>query len=331
MSEEEFIKRWDSERPMYEAWGYHVVETIMTRLAPAITPVSTDIFIKIPPKPRMKDHGSLLDKAFHRKKPYKDPYAEITDKVGVRFVVLLQSEIEKVATVITGVGDWTASKDKDFELEQEQNPLQFDYQSVHYVVKANRDIDVKVDGKTVRVQQGTPCEIQVRTLLQHAHSEVSHTIYKPKVDVTPRAKRAIAKSMALIEATGEFFEQVTAEIASATRDSRSLAESLASLYRSATKREPVTAKAGVLIIETLLPMLGKDPAARVEQMLKAKGFIGDAVAGRAATRYLYRQPAILLVYLLVLEAPGRLKAAWPLSADDIRPIFTDLGLNFDKY
>ena len=49
----------------------------------------------------------------------------------------------------------------------------------------------------------------MRTLLQHAHSELTHdTIYKPSVVQTPAMLRAAAKSMALIEATGDYFEEL---------------------------------------------------------------------------------------------------------------------------
>src|SRR3546814_12228521 len=39
---------------------------------------------------------------------------------------------------------------------------------------------------------GTPCEVQLRTLLQHAHSQLTHdTIYKPKTIASSHTKRFV--------------------------------------------------------------------------------------------------------------------------------------------
>lgn len=58
-------------------------------------------FLKQPATPRIKEKTSLIDKAFHRKeKSYNNPYQEIEDKVGIRFVVLLTSDIDEVCEII---------------------------------------------------------------------------------------------------------------------------------------------------------------------------------------------------------------------------------------
>ncbi len=111
---------------MYEAWGNYVVNRIIHRTHDQITPFSVDIFLRVPPKSRLKADGSLLEKAFYRNKGYKDPYGDITDKAGVRFVVLLTSDIKIIEEAITECEEWEASKDRDYELEQEKHPIQFD-------------------------------------------------------------------------------------------------------------------------------------------------------------------------------------------------------------
>ena len=66
---------------------------------------------------------------------------------------------------------------------------------------------MKLEGVTI--PKGLTCEVQVRTLLQHAYSELSHSrIYKPSFDPDAKVKRVIAKSMALLETTDDFFEEV---------------------------------------------------------------------------------------------------------------------------
>jgi ppGpp synthetase/RelA/SpoT-type nucleotidyltranferase len=169
------------------------------------------MFLKIPPSPRVKDANSIIAKVFYRDKNYSNPYNDITDKVGIRYVVLLRSQINLIEDIITGNSQWTCSKDKDFEDEAEKNPEYFSYQSVHYIVRNNDGIDLE----NLNVPIGAPCEIQIRTLLQHAQSELTHdTVYKPKKAATPDVKRMAAKSMALIEVTDDIFDMVNRTIGS---------------------------------------------------------------------------------------------------------------------
>jgi putative GTP pyrophosphokinase len=203
--ETELLERWRNERSMYAAWGEFVSETLTAAVALEIYPAAVEMFFRIPLKSRTKEAPSLLAKAFHRGKQYKDPYADIEDKVGVRIVVLFSEEIRVVERAINDRPEWTAAKARDFEDERAERPFEFDYQSLHYVVRAK--LGVSRDG--IDVDPNTPCEIQVRTILQHAYSELTHdTIYKPSVQAQPDVKRAAAKSMALIEATDDYFAQV---------------------------------------------------------------------------------------------------------------------------
>src|SRR5665213_1537544 len=125
MTEEEFLEHWYQERPIVEAWGKFVTQRLMEEIAPLVTPVSADIFIRIPAKPRLKGDGSLVTKAFYRGKGYVDPLGDITDKVGVRFVVLLAKEISIVCDAIEKCIDWEWSKDKDYEKEIANEPYEF--------------------------------------------------------------------------------------------------------------------------------------------------------------------------------------------------------------
>ena len=78
MTEDEFLERWNRDRPIVEAWGKFVAQKLTDKIAPLVAPIATDIFIRLPTKPRLKEDGSLLTKAFYRDKNYKNPYAEAT-------------------------------------------------------------------------------------------------------------------------------------------------------------------------------------------------------------------------------------------------------------
>ena len=310
---------------MFEAWGDAVVESIVDGLNGNLSALSADIFLRIPPKARLKADVSIVEKAFYRKN-YDDPYNQITDKVGVRFVVLLNSDLKMIEKVIEECDCWIASKDRDFEDEQKQNPIQFDYAAVHYVVYCKGDRTIA--GTDVR--DGTPCEVQVKTILQHAYSELTHdTIYKPRVDATPAMKRAAAKSMALIEATNDYFEDVTRQVAAVTSPERAATAALTPLYQQAVSLEPQTSRLEGLLLDAFQIDDLEHFASEVANMLAQSDFIGSRIAERANTKLLFRQPSILAAYYLAQSQGADLKEVWPLTEDELRPIFVDLGLAFD--
>lgn len=326
MNESEFIARWENEAPLYGAWGEFVTETITRELGAKISPQQTDYFLKIPPKPRVKERRSLLDKAFYRGKSYRDPYGQITDKVGVRFVVLLTSDIAEICSIVEASPLWSASRDRDYELERDEKPEFFGYQSVHFIVYAARDTGYG----GVTVPQGTPCEVQIRTLLQHAHSELTHdTIYKPQTTASSLAKRYCARSMALIEATDDFFLKVVEEIKLAGRPLEAAMDLLERTYRDKVGLEPEISRVNTLILDAFADKLGQDLGQSLNGFLAAKPYIPGTIGQHAQNRLLFRQPAILLLYYLASDTPRDTKRRWPLTPDELRPIYDDIGQNFD--
>ena len=323
MTEEEFLKRWRNERPMYEAWGQYVSERVVEEIRPRVKPVSTDLFLRIPIRPRLKSDGSFVAKAFYRDKPYTNPFDEITDKVGMRVVVLLPDDMLLVGKVIENCGEWDASKDRDHEEERRANPHIFTYQSDHYVVRARGD--KTIDG--IAVKSGTPCEIQVRTILQHAHSELTHdTIYKPSVVGTPQMLRAAAKSMALIEATSDYFQQLVHLIEDAVGPNKSLTLQLAELYFDVVGIHSDTTKAEGLLSEAYSDILGPtQDLVPVREFLTEKPYVAKRICERGASRLLFRQPRILLVYMAAITKPSEAQERWPFTEAELKPIFTDLG------
>jgi putative GTP pyrophosphokinase len=322
MTEEEFLERWHEQRPIVEAWGKFVAKTLMERIAPLVSPVKAEIFIRIPAVPRVKQDGSLITKAFYRDKNYKDPVNDITDKVGVRFVVLLAKEIPIICKAIEESTEWEWSKDKDYEKEIENAPYEFKYQSVHYIVRSRGE-----DIGGINVTAGTPCEVQVRTLLQHAHSEATHdTVYKPSVVRTPDMHRAAAKAMALIESTNDYFEELMALIGTTVQPNKELSKQMELLYREFVGTDPDATKAEGLLNDAYASFAGDKPVDAVRELVGQKPFIIDRIKERAPRKLLFRQPSILLAYLAVSKRSGDAKTAWPLTPAEVKPIFTDLGL-----
>src|SRR5882724_5185599 len=294
MTEAEFLERWRVEESIYTAWGDFILTCINEQLAAEIAPTELDCFIKVPVKPRLKKEATLVDKAFHRNKGYADPYADITDKVGMRFVVLLTIDITKVCSVIEDLRKfWIPSKDRDYEVERLAKPLEFSYQSVHYIVKAAADLD----HAGITIPAGIPCEIQVRTLLQHAHSELTHdTIYKPETTAKPEVRRAVAKSMALIEATDEFFVQAMGSLNSVVAMQTDLLTILTKTYTEGVGSPAGFERSNQLVIDAFAERLPADWQVAIPDFFRAKGFIFDRLKERHQGSYFFRQPVALLAY-----------------------------------
>ncbi len=321
--EEAFLTKWHDERAAYLAWGRHISSTISEALIPVIAPVSVSYFLKSAPVPRLKDDKKLIEKAFYRNKAYGDPYADITDKVGTRFVVLLGTQVKIVTAVLEGTEGWTWSRDRDYEREQSENPVAFEYAAVHYVVRPNSDTLVG----DVLVPAGTPCEVQVKTILQHAYSELTHdTIYKPQIQATPSMQRNAAKAMALLEATNDYFERVATDVASALSTVRDITNELSSVYRDVIGLEPSPTLLEGLLLEAYEATAQGDYVGRARTMLRDRPFLVDRIKAKVAERNpIFSQPSVLLAYMDVVDLGKRALRRWPLTPTEMEPILADLG------
>ena len=330
MNEQDILERWQADKPLYQAWAKFIAHEIETRLLPAIAPTPLEYFLKIPVEPRLKTDTSLIDKALYRQKSYENPYDDITDKVGMRYVVLLTTHIDTFCSIIESAechGFWNWSKDKDYEEERRAKPLEFSYQSVHYILRSKAGL--KIEGKDF--PEGLPCEVQIRTLLQHAHSELTHdTLYKPKTTAKPSVKRTVAKSMALIEATDEFFTQAMEDLASASEPQQRLLNYLSEAYRRGTGLEPGQERSNQLVIDSLIELLPQDQnvSAEIDAFFAAKNYIFERIKEQQGARHLFSQPTVLLAYFLADQKPSQTKEHWPIQSDDLSKIFSDLGAAF---
>jgi len=208
MSPASFGERLDALRPCLKEYGKYVIQRIMASLEATLTVEQYSQLIKVGPSFRVKDTLSAVEKI--ERKAYDDPVSQVTDVVGVRFVVLLDADIALVERAIVNCNAWTPRKDRSPLFEVHENPEVFDYQSTHFIVRANDDIKL---GDFV-VPRDTPCEIQIRTLVQHAYAEFVHDrVYKAGKEVPSNVRRLVARSMAMLESTDLIFSEAAEELA----------------------------------------------------------------------------------------------------------------------
>ena len=325
MTEEEFLQRWDLEAPSYKAWGDFVARSICDYLEASGINLST--FLKQSPSPRVKLKSSLIDKAFYRGKNYTDPFQDIEDKVGCRFVVLLIEHIDKIVEVISSFDQWDSTECRHFCQERDKDPLLFTYQSVHYVVRPKRDLSI--DGLVVKA--GTPCEIQIRTLLQHAYAELTHdAVYKAKALVEPKVHRTVAKSMALIETTDGFFSEVNNSLKFCNYDEQLFYTELEGLYFSHVKRRPMPQeKSSIVIFDAFRELFDENLISLLTKFWQRNAdleAIFDDISNKSP---LYSQSIIIFVVWLVKRKKHIVIRDWPISKRALEAIATDIGESLD--
>jgi putative GTP pyrophosphokinase len=217
------LNQFNSVKPELRIWGTYVDE----QLKNVVLSDPYDLnFVKIFPQNRLKSDQSFLFKALYRKRIYIDPILEIEDKIGTRVVLLKSDEIEKVAEVICNHIGWQSKITKNLKNELEDQPKLFDYQSLHIVVWPNDDYGYDGDKKVLT------CEIQIRTLLQHAFAEVSHdSAYKGPYKNDVEIIRHLAKSMALMEATDDYFTRIFTLMSDEQREYSNYTKELMRIYK----------------------------------------------------------------------------------------------------
>jgi ppGpp synthetase/RelA/SpoT-type nucleotidyltranferase len=326
MTELDFIEQWEADKPAYSAWGDAIVEEIKAQIAAADQ--DPQYFFKVPPIARLKENQSLVDKAFNRNKKYDDPYNDIEDKVGARFIVLLIDHIKKIQTIIETSDKWTFDACKHFDIEKMENPLLFTYQSVHYILKPKNDTIIA----GVNVSKNIPCELQIRTLLQHAHAELTHdAIYKSKNrTIQPEVHRTVAKSMALIETTDGFFTEVTEKLNNGPLEELNIIGRLDGVYLSKTDLVSLNQKSALIIWDEFQDLIDENLIDSIMKLVEGNLAIIQCIKQRYGESTFYQQSTILFVYWLLKKKKNRVISDWPISRDLLQLAANDLGISLAR-
>lgn len=310
MSAESFIEYLEINRTPLEAWGRFIASKIQSSL---IESGHSPALIKIPVMPRVKDTASAVGKI--GRKGYDNPILQMTDLVGIRFVVLLTEDIQSICDIISSEPSWMAEVSKDFLLEIESNTKSFDYQSKHYEIRPIEDF---VSGD-INVSKDLCCEVQIRTLLQHAYAEMVHdNIYKPKGLVTTSAERHVARSMALIETTDDLFSRTIKLLDDANAPRAALVKELDNIFKECVGEQYLAPdkKTSLLIIDAFSDVMVPEISRGVNELLNSKKYIARKIKDRALIKGLFSNSVILLVYWLVLNIDSvTIKARWPLPGN----------------
>jgi putative GTP pyrophosphokinase len=153
---------------------------------------------------REKDPEELREKITRDGEVPDDPLNCINDLAGVRIIAYFKSDVDKIVPLIEKEFkvDQTCSSDKRLS----SDPAHFGYASVHFVVKFRSEM-LKLPEYALFDKM--KCEIQVRTILQHAWAEIEHDIvYKSPAEIPFRVRRRFACLAGLLEIADREFESL---------------------------------------------------------------------------------------------------------------------------
>ena len=332
LNEAELKEEYEKRIPMLQALGNWVKNRIDSELEKELgNNGALQAFLKVPAIPRVKSVDSFLEKSLRRKQK-ENPLTETTDQVGLRYVVLLQKDVTMIGQIIQRQECWSCRQDRDFEQERLNNPDYFSYQSDHYIVFNNEALNI--DG--IQVPQNTPCEIQVRTLLQHAYAEMSHdTVYKPSISVpdadNKQARRALAKGSALIETTDGVFDEIDRYLEEYSQTINALLAKAAELYITLTGVIPNSqTNLGMLIADEYKELLS---AIKLEDMARIcnEPLYASVLKKKRESSVIYRDCVIILLFCLIDQNPTAVPKLWPFEQEYLRDLYSNIGMNPQAY
>lgn len=309
--------------PELEKWGKHVDTVLCEFLKDAF---SSCEHVQMKPSHRIKTLESYCEKVLIRK-PKKHPLLETTDKVGTRVVLLDTTDVNKVCKFIEQCEDWNVyDHAKSIDQIISEHPEEFAYLSEHYIVKPkqNYSAECEIDLLT--------CEIQVRTILQHAYAEISHdTMYKKDVSLNSQYKRMLASSMAFLEAADKNFVQIYSGMEENNDYRIKLQNHLITAYKTVI----TDYNESTYNVETTLPLANLlEESALIELNDNLDGFmqqnaelVKSAIISYKDDDILFCHPVIVMALYMILNNPNMLIENWPYNFDSLVHVVKGMGVS----
>ena len=311
--------------PLLEDWG----QTVDTVLIDYLDSLSLSIErVQKKPEHRVKKEDSYVSKVLYRKH-YSNPIKDATDKVGTRIVLLNLDDVYKVSEFIEKeCVVWECiEKSQDIEEIREHNPLEFSYQSNHFIVKP------KPDKYTAEQCDLLTCEIQVRTLLQHAYAETSHdTVYKKGHNGSPIVLRSLAVTMAFLETADEKIKKIYKDTQSMTTPKTALIDLMVEIYRKyvpAYKDSDYDAGIAESLLGLYEMSFYEQTVKELEQFVSDNSADIKAALSQEPLPFLYRQPIVIFAFYTIRKRQNYLMTNWPYTHDSLKQVAMSMNISGD--
>ncbi|MCP1220432.1 hypothetical protein NKW45_01060 [Acetobacter orientalis] len=153
---------------------------------------------------RVKTIKSFKEKLNRPGKSYSNPLKDIPDLCGCRIITYYADDVEKISSIINGEFDILEK-----ELSHQPDELEVDkfgYLSAHYIIRLGKARRNLIEWKKF---SSLHAEIQIRTVIQHAWSAISHEMqYKQESSVPSKLQRRLYRIAGLFELADEEFVKI---------------------------------------------------------------------------------------------------------------------------
>ena len=188
------VERYESLWPLYEGFALKLKSLIEDILG------ANKIKYQVV-ELRAKDVSSFKEKISRPGKSYNEPLTEITDLCGCRVIVYYHDDVDRVAEAIKA--EFRISEENLSRQPQVLEVDRFGYLSAHYIISIGK---LRTDLTEWRPYANLVAEIQVRTVIQHAWSAVSHALqYKQEAAIPSKLQRRLHRIAGLFELADEEF------------------------------------------------------------------------------------------------------------------------------
>lgn len=195
------ISTFDRERSVYSAFAARI-KTLVEDL------VGTGGISLHSVTARTKDRKSLETKLQNRDPPYAS-LRDITDIAGIRIITYFPDDVDRVGKLIEA--EFAVDRVNSVDKRSALDPDRFGYLSLHYVVSLSSARNCLAEYKPY---QHRKCEIQVRSVLQHAWAEIEHDLgYKAAGEVPRDIRRRFSRVAGLLELADLEFQGIRADLA----------------------------------------------------------------------------------------------------------------------
>ncbi|MGL3807267.1 GTP pyrophosphokinase [Paeniglutamicibacter sp. R2-26] len=212
------VERYAAARPMLE----HVAEAMRSRISALFEETDTAPLFVVS---RVKTVDSFRDKASRMLAAeeeggaptleFPNPLREVHDLVGVRVIVKLPHEIRDAANLIKRRrSDFDCRSDREKDIGSVESGT-YGYSSRHLILKTRgeevvRDFQAVLGGDT-KITGNFVFEVQIRTILSHAWSEIEHDIRFKNAEPrawSPHIDRQFTATAAMLEAAEDQFSEL---------------------------------------------------------------------------------------------------------------------------
>ena len=198
--EPSLIDEYKEMRPIYEACTKKYESLIRDLIEEAEIPIHSI-------SKRTKTISSFSSKLTNETEKYRK-LSDMTDLSGIRICCYFSSQIEELASLIKK--NFIVIPELSVDKRETMEPDRFGYSSLHYVVKLS---EKRSNLPEFKKYKDLFCEIQMRTVLQHAWAEIEHDLgYKSEIEVPKNIRRQFSRLAGLLELADEQFDNIKLQL-----------------------------------------------------------------------------------------------------------------------